>query len=491
MELDSEQCYKAILSRDPRFDGRFFTGVTTTGIYCRPICPARAPRRRNVRFFACAAAAEHAGFRPCMRCRPETSPGTPAWFGTSTTVSRALRLISEGYLDNDSVDGLAERLGVGSRHLRRLFNEHLGASPVTVAQSRRTHFARRLIDETDLPMHEIAASAGFSSLRRFNAAVRSTFERSPTELRRGARENHRQGSEQSLTLRLLYRPPYNWAGIVRFLRPRATPGIEAVDRSGYRRSIRIGDSDRILSVHPNRGRNELLLTLTGARSRELITTVERVRRLFDLHADPVRITQALRRDRDLAPSLRARPGLRLPGAWDPFELTVRAILGQQVSVQAATTLTGRLVARFGRFLGPAAERSVTHLFPAAEVLAKADIAGIGLPRSRADAIRRLATAVLNRSVTFDPTPDAESLIDQLRSIPGIGLWTAEYVAMRALGEPDIFPAGDLGLRRALADGADMPTECAVRRRAEAWRPWRTYAAFHLWAQLAGNGTRRS
>jgi len=481
MTLDPAHCYQAVLSRDRRFDGRFFAGVVTTGVYCRPICPVKPAKPQNVRWFACAAAAEAAGFR---RCRPETAPGTPAWTGTSAVVSRALRLIAAGALDDGAMEGFASRLGVGTRQLRRLFGTHLGASPMQVARARRVHFARALIDETDLPMAEVAFAAGFGSVRDFNYAVRATFGRSPTELRRarGARSPRADGA--GLAVRLPYRPPLDWSGLLAFLAPRATPGVEAVADGVYRRTIAVGDARGTIEVRAAPGEPHLLMRVRLARAERLLQVVEHVRRLFDLDADPALIANHLARSRVLAPLVARRRGLRVPGAWDGFELAVRAVLGQQVTVRGATTLAGRVVRAFGTPLDQAQD-GLTHLFPRPEALADADLAAIGLPRARAATIRALAAAVARGDLGLEASRGLEDAVARLVAIPGIGTWTAQYVAMRALGEPDAFPAADLGLRRALANGAGPLPPARVAELAEAWRPWRAYAALHLWTGLAG------
>ncbi len=489
MLADFDTCYRALTSRDARFDGRFFTGVTTTGIYCRPICPARTPKPQNVRFFTCAAAAEEAGFRPCRRCRPDAAPGTPAWLGTSATVSRALRLIAEGALDGEGIDRLAARLGVGQRHLRRLFAEHLGTSPGAIASTRRTHFARKLIDETRLPMTAIALDAGFSSVRRFNAAIRATFGRSPTELRRAVRSHPEPSSPGELLLRLPYRPPFDWGLLTAFLAARAIPGVEAIDRDSYRRTIQVADASGVIEIRPVEHKSYLLLSVRLAGSSGLLQVVEGVRRMFDLGADPLEINRRLAGDPRLASLIAAHPGLRVPGTWDPFELSVRAVLGQQVSVKGATTLAGRLVVEFGTPLSNPSAAGLTHLFPTPAALARADVAKIGLPAARAEAVRLLARAVCDGRLRFDATCDSQQVQDELTVIAGIGPWTAQYVAMRALQEPDAFLPGDLGLRRTLSDNGKPQSASSLVGLAERWRPWRAYAVMHLW--MSGNSTDNS
>ncbi len=507
MALDQDICYRALSSRDRRFDGRFFTGVSSTGVYCRPVCPARTPKRRNCTFFPSAAAAEEAGYRPCLRCRPETSPGTPAWLGSSATVSRALRLIGEGALDHAGVEELAARLGVGSRHLRRLFDRELGASPLAVAQTRRVHFAKQLLDETFLPMGHVALAAGFPNVRRFNAAMRKSYGRSPTELRRRAGTGPAQissgpGSTGSFPLRLAYRPPYDWEALVSFLAPRAIPGVEQFDEGVYRRTVTFGSAAGIIEVRPVPAASCFELRAPVVFSSVLLPITERVRELFDLGADLEPITRQLSADPQLAPCVRARPGLRLPGAWDRFELAIRAILGQQVSVKGATTLAGRIVRAFGEPLvgdprdpeertrssrfdlrsekKSSGEGRLTHLFPTPEALAEADLAAVGLPRSRAETIRRLAMAVREGELELEFAAGLEEAVQRLIAVPGIGAWTAQYIAMRALREPDAFPASDLGLLRAVGSGSEPMTPRALTGRAEAWRPWRAYAAMHIW-----------
>jgi AraC family transcriptional regulator of adaptative response / DNA-3-methyladenine glycosylase II len=479
MQLDPAVCYRAMRARDARFDGRFFVAVRTTGIYCRPVCPAPTPRRENCTFVACAAAAEEAGYRACLRCRPEAAPGTPAWQGSSATVMRALRLIEAGALDDSGVDALAAKLGVGDRHLRRLFATHLGASPHAVAATRRSHFAKQLIDQTSMPMAEIAFAAGFASVRRFNDAIRSTFGRPPRALRRTQRG--RGAGDAGVELRLAYRPPYAWEDLLAFLAARAIPGVECVTDGVYRRSFRQDDAVGWLEVAPLPASNQLRVRVRAAGAPRLIDLARRLRALFDLGAAPDAIAAALRDDAALAKALRAAPGIRVPGALDGFELAVRAILGQQVSVRGATTLAGRLVAQFGAklpddCLPPVSDGPVpTHEFPSPELLADADVASIGLPGARAAAIRALAREVARGGLRLEPAADPDAAREALLALPGVGEWTAAYVAMRALREPDAFPAGDLGLRRALGVAAGE-----LARRSEAWRPWRAYAAMLLW-----------
>jgi AraC family transcriptional regulator of adaptative response / DNA-3-methyladenine glycosylase II len=473
MDIDPRICAQARLSRDARFDGRFFIGVKSTRIYCRPICPVRTVREKNVCYFATAAAAAEAGYRPCLRCRPESSPGTPAWLGTSTTVSRALRLISESALEDSDVDTLAARLGIGSRQLRRLFLRHLGASPIAVAKTRRLHFAKKLIDETNLPMGQIALASGFGSVRRFNAAFRQTYNRTPTQIRKLAPSVSPQPENEYL-FRLHFRPPFHWDALLAFLARRAIPGVEFVDAGCYRRTISLNRNSGSLSVSLAESGAALQVRVSFSEPRWLFLVVERLRRMFDLGADPLEISARLSVDPQLAQRIKIMPGLRVPGCWDGFELAVRAILGQQVSVAGASTLAGRLVRAFGEPLSAAAP--LTHLFPRAEVLAEADIASIGLPQARADSIRSLASAISSGNIDFSLLANVEEFQARLLELKGIGPWTAQYIAMRALGDPDAFPASDLGLLRSAAS-ADARE---LARRAELWRPWRAYAAMYLW-----------
>jgi AraC family transcriptional regulator of adaptative response / DNA-3-methyladenine glycosylase II len=491
MQLDPRTCYRALRTRDARFDGRFFTAVRSTGVFCRPICPAPAPRFENCTFVPSAAAAREQGYRPCLRCRPEASPGTAVWLGTSAAVTRALRLIADGALDRGSVDDLASRLGLGGRHLRRLFLKHLGAPPLAVAQTQRVLFAKKLIDETGLPMTEIAAAAGFSSIRRFNDAVRSAYDRSPRELRRAAAE---APDRTALRLRLSYRPPLDWETLAGYLAVRATPGVESVRDGVYRRTIRIGDDHGWIAVRPVAGRDCLVVETHLPRWRGLPQVVERVRRIFDLNAEPREIAEHLARDPRLRVIVLRRPGVRVPGAWDGFELAVRAILGQQVSVKGATTTAGRLARAYGEPLpGNARPAGLDLLFPRPQALARAGMERVGLTRAKANAIRALSRAVAAGELVLDAAGDPEETVGKLRRLPGIGDWTAQYVAMRALDCPDAFPANDLGLRQALRNGSDrLPRGREVEALAERWKPWRAYAAVILWLAhpAAGVANRR-
>jgi AraC family transcriptional regulator, regulatory protein of adaptative response / DNA-3-methyladenine glycosylase II len=484
LDLDHAACYRAMAGRDARFDGRLFTAVKTTGIYCRPICPARTPRPENVIFFPTAAAALEAGFRPCLRCRPETSPDLGAWRGASNTVSRALALVEMGALDDASVDALASRVGVGERQLRRLFQQHLGASPIAVAQSRRVLLAKQLVHETRLPMTEIAMAAGYGSLRRFNDAFQALFKRPPTALRRAGGQDVSAGPSGEISLLLRYRPPYDWPAMLGFLRARAITGVESVEGETYRRTIGLDGQQGTITVRPADGAgkgNALNAVVRFPKLSALPQIIARLRRVFDLAVDPDAIVLQLVKDPTLAPLVAARPGLRVPGAWDGFELAVRAVLGQQITVPGAIRLAGTLVARFGEKLREP-DGALTHVFPDPAALVGVDPASLGMPRSRGVALLAVAAAVVADPQIFAAGRGLEEAVAQLRALPGIGEWTAQYIAMRQLREPDAFPAADIGLMRAMADSDGLrPSASALLARAETWRPWRAYAAQHLWA----------
>ncbi len=479
---------RARLARDPRFDGQFYVGVITTGIYCRPICPANSPKSENIQFYPSAAAAGEAGFRPCLRCRPECAPGSPAWSGTSTTVRRGLRLIANGALDNGGVENLADRLGVTSRHLRRLFTQHIGASPLAVAHTQRLHFAKRLIDETTLPLNQIVIAAGFGSTRRFNDTFKNTYGRSPRDLRKiGLKDDtHRSGA--TLSVRLPYRQPFAWNALLEFFRHRVTPGVEVIDGDCYRRTLLVDNKHAVVELRPSEKGDYLSLTLHGVSTSSLFETVQRARDVFDLDAPVAEIASVLSADPKLKQVLKAHPGIRVPGAWDGFELTIRAVLGQQISVKAATTLAGRIATRYGERLDHQASGNsgLMYLFPTAKKLSRARFNDIGLVGSRAATLRRVASACVRGELQFDTAQDPQEFCTTLKSIRGIGDWTAQYVAMRALKDPDAFPASDLGLIKALKY-PEKVTPAELSRHAQRWRPWRAYAALLLWNSLAGSG----
>lgn len=487
-DLDPDLCYRAFLAKDARFDGRVFVCVTSTGIYCRPVCPARVPKKANCRFVGSAAAAEAAGFRSCLRCRPETAPGTPAWAGTQASVARALRLIEEGALDEGGVEALADRVGLGARQLRRLFIAHVGATPQAVAANRRLLAAKQLISETDMSFADIAFAAGFQSLRRFNDAVRASYGVAPTALRRGAA---RETSRDAIVLRLGYRPPFDLARMLDYLTFRAIPGVEDISPTQYRRTFRLGAARGTLGVTAGKKANTLDISIRadmpigndrarGNTSPPIRQIAARARRIFDLDAEPTTVAAAFAQDPVLGPRLAQAGDIRVPGAFDGFELGVRAILGQQVSVKGASTLAGRVVKRCGEALAQP-DGALTHYFPTPEALAEGDLSGLGLTGGRISALKNFARAVADGEVSFSPAASLEDKVAELCTVPGIGPWTAHYIALRAVGEPDAFPAADLGLRKAAGDGAMISTK-AMEEMAQSWRPWRGYAALLLWMQ---------
>lgn len=462
MLLDHQRCYDATRSRDPRFDGRFWIGVTTTGVYCRPVCPSRTPLSRNVTFYAHPAAAEDAGFRPCRRCQPDAAPGSPAWRGNAEVVDRALRLIADGALDSGSVDDLAARLNVGGRHLRRLFVDHVGTGPDAVARTRRAHLARRLLTDTDLPVAQIAFAAGFGSVRQCNDVVRATFEATPTQLRARRRHAPAPVADGTLALRLPVRAPFDPSSLLDHFAGRAITGLESVEAGTYHRTVRMGGDIGAVAVTP--GVDELSLEVAPSLVPHLGVVVAGVRRLFDADADPVAVGEHLSGDERLAPLVGRRPGLRVPGVWSGFEAAVRAVVGQQISIAGATTIVGRIATTHGR-----------GAFPEPADLVEAPLEVLGVIGRRADTIRTVARRILDGDLALDGTMPLDDLEAELLAIAGIGPWTASAIALR-LGEPDAFPAGDLHILRAL----DTDIRSAERL-AEAWRPWRAYAAVHLWA----------
>jgi AraC family transcriptional regulator of adaptative response / DNA-3-methyladenine glycosylase II len=491
--LDPERCYLALRIRDARFDGRFFTGVKTTGVFCRPVCPAPLPKQTNCTFWMSAAAAQAAGFRPCLRCRPETAPGTPAWRGTAASVSRALRLIESGALDDGgSVDDLAGRLGIGARHLRRLFDQHLGATPRAVAKMRRTLFAKQLIDETRLPMTQIAASAGFSSQRRFNACIQEVYGRAPSALRR---KDSKTTATSAIELSLPYRPPFAWQALLDFFVGRAIPGVEVVTKDRYLRSIRTSGGIGSIAVTHDEARRRLRVGIRLSKSEGLIEISGRVRQLFDLDADAQAIdtvlAQKTRRPgfQPLRRNVDGCPGMRVPGAFDGFETAVRGILGQQISVKGATTIAGRVAMRWGTKLPRRLAQcdSLVRVFPTPKRLVDAKLEEVGIIRARAETIRGLSRAVLADPTLLHPGEDLREDIERWVALPGIGPWTAHYVAMRVLREPDALPAADLGLRKAISGSSKvLRSAIEVEKGLEPYRPYRAYAAMRLWASLGPN-----
>jgi AraC family transcriptional regulator of adaptative response / DNA-3-methyladenine glycosylase II len=474
MTLDPDICWRAWTARDARFVGRFVMGVTSTGIYCRPGCPARLPARRNVRFYASPTAAESAGFRACLRCRPDRAPGSPTAAGTAATVARALRLIDEGALSDGSLETLSARLGVTSRWLRELFERHVGAAPLDVARTRKAHLARRLLEDTALPVEDVAAATGYGSARRLRAAMQQSFQRAPAALRR-----HRTTpSDGALELRLAARLPFDAAPLLAFLGARAIPGVEEVRDGAYRRTFALDHEPAVLEVLPLP--DGVRLRLPAHATAALPRVLGRVAKMFDLDADVTLIREQLSRDPRLRRALAGRV-VRVPGAFDAFEAGVRALLGQQVSVAAARTLAGRLVAACGVPLAAPA-LALSHVFPTPAAIAAAPLERLGLTRARAASLRGFAHAVASGALDLGAFRDLDDAVARLTALPGIGDWTAQYVAMRALGEPDAFPAGDLGVRQALAHAGRVPGERETRARAERWRPWRAYAVLALWTE---------
>lgn len=487
MELNPAVCYRAVQARDARYDGRFFTCVKTTGIYCRPICPARPPKLENCTFVPTAAAAQAAGYRPCLRCRPESSPDFDAWRGTEATVSRAMKLIEAGALDQGNLKTLASRLGVGERQLRRLFSHHLGAPPIAVAQTRRVLLAKQLIHETDLSMVDVALASGFGSVRRFNETFQRLYGRSPAKLRRRSSAG---AIGPEITILLPYRPPYDWQAMLHFLKRREISGLELVTDNSYSRVIEFDDAVGTVNMTHVPARSSLQVTTRIGELKALPKIITRVRRQFDLGAEPIAIASALSCDPLLAPLVAARPGLRVAGAWDGFEIAIRAVLGQQITVKSATTLAHRIVVALGT---PVADKTnvpgLTHLFPHPEQFKFESLARLGMPRNRAMTLVAIAEAVKADPFLFDPHHNLDDAIANLQRLAGVGEWTAQYIAMRALGESDAFLAADVALQRSYARNGSRPSAKKLLACAQRWRPWRAYAVAHLWLADAENQQR--
>ncbi|MFF5179523.1 DNA-3-methyladenine glycosylase 2 family protein [Micromonospora sp. NPDC000316] len=498
MEMDFERCYRAVDSRDQRFDGWFYTGVTSTGIYCRPSCPATTPKRQNVRFFPSAAAAQGAGLRACRRCRPDAAPGSPEWDVRADLVGRAMRLIADGVVDRDGVPGLAARLGYTERHLHRMLHTEMGAGPLALARAQRAQTARILIETTDLGMAEVAFAAGFGSVRQFNDTVREVYASAPTELRTARSRPEAAAGAGTITLRLAYRPPLHAQALLDFLAVRALPGVDEVRDGTYRRGLRLPHGTGQVALTPADGYVAATLRLTDLR--DLAPAVARCRRLLDLDADPTAVDATLAADPALAPAVAAEPGIRLPRAVDGFEMAVRAVIGQQISVTAAQkTLTRLLTAQNpvdheviatdtgasgqqlhdqrgdgGWYGGPGGLRG---FLSAEEVLELPDLA-FGMPVRRRETLRGLARAVADGAVDLAPGGDREEAVRRLLALPGIGPWTAKYLALRALGDPDVLLDTDLAVRRG-ATALGLP-DTTLQAHAERWRPWRSYATIRLW-----------
>jgi AraC family transcriptional regulator of adaptative response / DNA-3-methyladenine glycosylase II len=484
MHLDSERVWRAIEACDPRFDGWFFCAVKTTGIYCRPSCPARTPRRENVRLFASAAAAQSAGFRACKRCRPDATPGSPDWDLRADLVGRAMRLIADGVVDREGVVGLARQLGYTERHVHRQLVAVVGAGPLALARAQRAQTARILLETSTLPIAEVTFAAGFHSVRQFNATVQEVFAMTPSALRARARKYGRAEDSGVLSLRLPYRSPLEAEGLVAFLGLRAVPGIEEVLDGAYRRSLRLPHGTGAVELRPADGHVHARYRLADLR--DLGAAMQRSRALLDLNSDPQSVAEVLGSEPLLGPLVGSAPGRRVPGAVDAHELAVRAVLGQQVSLRGAATLASRLVADHGEQL----ERplgTVTHVFPPVEALAEMDLAKLAAPTARRRALLALVRALAREELVIDAGADRVDARDRLLALPGIGPWTAEYIAMRALRDPDAFLPSDLGVRRALEQLGQGARPATANTLAERWRPYRAYAVQHLWASLKPSG----
>jgi AraC family transcriptional regulator of adaptative response / DNA-3-methyladenine glycosylase II len=476
MPLDPSTCYRAMRARDTRFDGRFFVAVSSTRIYCRPVCTVKPPRRENCRFFPSAAAAELEGYRPCLRCRPELAPGNASIDATSRLAQAAASLIEDGTLNGAGVEGVAARLGISERHVRRAFGAEFGVSPVAFAQTQRLLLAKRLLTDTRLPVTEVALASGFNSLRRFNALFKERYRLQPKQLRKAAPA---QGAADTLRFELSYRPPYDWTALLEFLAARAIPGVESVEGAVYRRTVALSLDGRMhrgwIQISVSTRKPALQVTLSASLAKAVPLVLARVKSLTDLACHPAEVAKAL------GALAEKHPGVRVPGAFDGFEVATRAILGQQVSVAAARTLAGRFASAFGTPIEtPFAALAST--FPAAERIARlapAKIAAIGLPGARARTILGMARAIDRGDIELAPNVDIERTLERLRALPGVGEWTAQYIGMRALAWPDAFPHTDLGVMKALK----LKDPRRVLAAAEAWRPWRAYAVMHLWRSL--------
>ena len=483
--FDDSQAYRAVQSRDSRFDGVFFTAVATTRIYCRPSCPARTPAQRNVQFFTTSAAAQHAGYRACKRCRPDESPGSPQWNLRADVAARAVLMIRDGVVDREGVRGLAHRLGYSERHLRRLLLVELGVGPLTLAQSQRATTARALLENTDLSISALAFAAGFSSIRQCNEVIKSTFAATPSELRRRSSATSSAASTGELTLQLPVRTPFSLKAIIDFLGMRAVPGCEEYEGGIYRRVLRLPCGFGIVAIDANQPEDarHVVVQLQLDDVRDVGPAVARTTRLLDLDADPDGIRAVLETDPLLRASVTASPGTRVPGHPDPVELAIRGVIGQQISVLGARRLTGRLVSRFGTPLSHPSG-SLTSAFPSPDALSNADPTDLPMPKSRQRALIALSRALADSSIDLSPGADRDVATSRLLDLPGIGPWTASYIRMRALGDPDAFLPTDLGVRRAFEVQGRGTSPRLIDHYADAWRPWRAYAVIHLWRSLS-------
>lgn len=464
-DYNSEEFYRAHLARDPRFDGKFFVAVKTTMIYCRPICPAKKAKLKNLDFFIHAAQAEEAGFRPCLRCRPETAPGSPAWIGTSSTVQRAIRMMDHFALEGLSIKDIAEKLGVGERWLRELFKKQVGASPQAILIARKLDIARNLLDNSMLSVTDIAFSSGFQSIRRFNDAFKARFKKSPNDFRK-----HKLPLEGDLKIQLSYRPPYDWDSVIHFLSNRAMTGIELVENNVYQRLIAYGETRGWFQARPIQD-NKIEFTIKLNKNTNMLELITRLKNIFDLDADPIAIEKDLKKDKKLKAYLKQHPGLRIAGAWDGFELAVRAIVGQKISVKAARTILVRLVTICGEKQIFDQSIQLEYFFPTPKNILAADLSSSGLTSSKIETLKLLAEAVESKNLNLDGTKGFDETCRKLLSIKGIGKWTVEYIAMRALRNPNAFPETDLELQKKIK---------SLQLNSKNWTPWRAYAAILLW-----------
>lgn len=477
MALSSSEYYKAFVGKDARFDGRFVAAVTSTGVYCRPSCSATKPAAENTVFFETPAQAEGAGFRACGKCRPDSTPGTPAWNGTSSTVTRALRLIEDGLLDHASIDSLCERLGIGARQLRRLFKKHLGTTPVHVARIRRARFARRLIETTGLSMAHVADAAGFGSVRRFNAVMNEVYGCPPTALRKNPSQ-----AASGLELQIPVEGAFPWMRMLQFLEPWTAPGVEQIVEDRYYRTASFGQAAGEVCVSYEPEQHMLGVRVSSSLGGHLLDVVSGVRRLFDVDAQTNVISTHLRSDPALRACIEATPGLRVPGAFDHFETAVMMLLHQHIRPDEASDLMDRIVEKYGKRI-ETSQPSLTHVFPTPHALSTARLEAVGVPKRRSRSIQALAKAVHEGALRLDGTPSLDAATQGLRSIADLGATTAEYIAMRVYREPDAFPSNNPWLRKALSDNDTPISAQEFEARAESWRPWRAYAAMYLWDSL--------